>query len=372
MSPQSNNNLIIETGSDETLEALLMSALELTISDEDEGMFDTKTSTMTSISDFCRSDPETETEGGGLCKSEPEKQGKLCALGHCNSTNMTAVANHVTQRNNQKRRANRRVHREKAKPLSIKVIQQAGTASEFSIANENEGTFLAEDSWPSTMIGTSGFCQSEPEEQGERYTLGHSTLPDMISAANRSTQRNKNKRRVKRREARETTRALNTKIIRETAMASALATDYSLESVGVSKDLLTVKPFKLDGTEGYPRTLEELTACGYRIVEWDGRYYSPAPTPHCRPHRECRKPQTITDPKGMAYIYLAGRPLSESYTTVIEGATAAVEHATEQMSFRSHQKESRRGKFRATDSGVSSGTGNVVRPWPYHLHPVWV
>ncbi|KAF9777255.1 hypothetical protein BJ322DRAFT_1115154 [Thelephora terrestris] len=61
----------------------------------------------------------------------------------------------------------------------------------------------------------------------------------------------------------------------------------------------------------------------------------------------------------MAYIYLAGRPLSESHTTVIEGATAAVEHATEQMSFRSHQKESRRGKFRATDSGVSSGTGNV-------------
>ena len=68
----------------------------------------------------------------------------------------------------------------------------------------------------------------------------------------------------------------------------------------------------------------------------------------------------------MAYIYLAGRPESESYTMAIVGATRAVEDTAEQIKFRSHQKQSRRGNFRTTIAGVSSGTGHAVRPLRYH------
>lgn len=55
-------------------------------------------------------------------------------------------------------------------------------------------------------------------------------------------------------------------------MSSAVPTGYSMAAVEVSQDLLTVKPFKLGGSEAYPQTLEQLRVHGYRIVEWGGRY----------------------------------------------------------------------------------------------------
>lgn len=187
-----------------------------------------------------------------------------------------------------------------------------------------------------------------------------------MPAAKPSTRHKNRKREAKHRERRAEAKVLNAKLMQEAAMSSAITTDFSLGTVGVSKDLLPVKPFKLDGTESYPHSLKELLDCGYQIIEWKGRYdFSLYLLPS--PHREHRTPQTITDPKGMAYVYLAGRPESESYTTVINGATCAVERATEQMNFRSSQKGGRRGKFRATDAGVSSGTGHAVCPCRYHF-----
>jgi hypothetical protein len=156
-------------------------------------------------------------------------------------------------------------------------------ALEFDIPNENS----SEESRLSTGIGMSGSCkvemeensglsESEPnmetEEPGEVSAPTHCNLVDMMSAAKGSTRRKNERRRAKRRVYREKTKLLKAETVLQAAMSSTVATDYCLSNVGVTKDLLTVKPFKFDGTERYPRTLKELLACGYRIVEWDGRY----------------------------------------------------------------------------------------------------
>jgi hypothetical protein len=80
------------------------------------------------------------------------------------------------------------------------------------------------------------------------------------------------------------------------------------------------------------------------------------------PHREDRTPLAITDPEGMVYVYLAGRPLSESYTSVIKRSTDAIENARNSIVFRDKQKAGRRGNFYAINVGVSSGNGNSVCP----------
>jgi hypothetical protein len=275
MSHQSNDSIVVESRLDETLETLLMNALEFGISDN-APFEESRPPTRIGITDFCH----TETEkGGGLSESEPN---------------------------------------------------------------------------------------TETEESGEVCALTHRNLIDMTLAAKRSTRRKNERRRTKRKAYKEKTKLLNAEIMHQAAMSSAVATDYCLSSVEVTKDLLTVKPPKFDGAERYPRTLKELLACGYRVVEWDGRYYISLHSFPPSPYRGCRKPQTITDSNGMAYVYLAGRPESESYTTAIVGATRAIESAADQIKFRSHQKQSRRGNFRATIAGVSSGTGHAVRPLRHH------
>jgi len=68
------------------------------------------------------------------------------------------------------------------------------------------------------------------------------------------------------------------------------------------------------------------------------------------------------DAKGIIYVHLAGRPLSEHYTSVIERATCAMESAAEGIRFRDGQRKGRRGFFNVVNVGISSGNGNSVCP----------
>ena len=68
----------------------------------------------------------------------------------------------------------------------------------------------------------------------------------------------------------------------------------------------------------------------------------------------------ITDPDGIIYVHLAGRPLSESYDAVVDGANKAMEEAASDLKFRKDQQQSRRGFFPTINVGMSSGSGNAV------------
>jgi len=141
-------------------------------------------------------------------------------------------------------------------------------------------------------------------------------------------------------------------------MASTVSTLHSLQDVKVSQDRMTAQP--LPESEHQP-TLGEIRSKGYQIVQWDGRcvYF---PQPGIAPERDLRTPQPIADSKGIIYVHLAGRPLTEKYTSVIERANRCMENAAEILRFRLDQKKGRRGRFNAINLGISSGNGNSVRP----------
>lgn len=143
-----------------------------------------------------------------------------------------------------------------------------------------------------------------------------------------------------------------------TAMSSPINSGLPL-NIEASEDMLTAKP--IDGSEDFPQTLAALRLSRYRIVEWDGRYVSeplPCPSPS---HHNCRTPRAITDSRGIIYVYLAGRPASDSYTGVVERAEAAMNAAAADMVFQEQNVKHRRGPFRCIYTGISSGTGNSVR-----------
>ncbi|KAF9650372.1 hypothetical protein BDM02DRAFT_1425153 [Thelephora ganbajun] len=85
------------------------------------------------------------------------------------------------------------------------------------------------------------------------------------------------------------------------------------------------------------------------------------------PHREDRTSQLIMDSNETICVHLAGRPLSNAYTAVIERANDAMERAAANINFRENQEKGCRGHFPAISVGISSGTGNS-RPHMLHVY----
>lgn len=69
------------------------------------------------------------------------------------------------------------------------------------------------------------------------------------------------------------------------------------------------------------------------------------------------------DPRGIVYVHLAGRPLSATYTSVVERANSLMQEAAATIQFREDQLKGRRGDFHAINVGISSGNGNSVSPY---------
>lgn len=143
----------------------------------------------------------------------------------------------------------------------------------------------------------------------------------------------------------------------KTAMAKTISTLHALERVEVSQDRMTARP--LPESKHQP-TMEEIKSQGYQIVEWDGRCVN-IPQPKIASEHDLRTPQPVVDSKGIVYVHLAGRPLAEQYTSVIERANRLMENATEALRFRLGQANGCRGMFNVINAGISSGTGNSVR-----------
>ena len=71
-----------------------------------------------------------------------------------------------------------------------------------------------------------------------------------------------------------------------------------------------------------------------------------------------RSSQPITDATGIVYAHLAGRPVSQSYSEVIERANTAMADAAQNMNIRARQRKGRRGEYFSINAGISSGNGN--------------
>lgn len=143
----------------------------------------------------------------------------------------------------------------------------------------------------------------------------------------------------------------------KTALSSAIKTTFSLDTVPVSKDALTASPVPTQ--VDYPQTLDALIDEGYRIIEWDGRYVGASEFRPLLDHKD-RTPTPIVDSRGMIYVHLAGRPLSDDFTQVAQNAYDKMDDVAEALGFKYPTKETRRGPFVSLAVGVSSGNGNSV------------
>ena len=75
-------------------------------------------------------------------------------------------------------------------------------------------------------------------------------------------------------------------------------------------------------------------------------------------------PLSITDPKGVVYVHLASRPLSDKFTDVTRRAHTAMESAATILNLPEETKKNWRGPFITKVVGVSLGNGNAVCPTP--------
>ena len=89
------------------------------------------------------------------------------------------------------------------------------------------------------------------------------------AAVNRDTKRKNKKRALKRQASRRDLKDAQRLVRQKAAMSTTIATDFPLNSIPVSKDMLTGMRGS-SSNDSYPRTLEEVKAKGYRIVQWDG------------------------------------------------------------------------------------------------------
>jgi len=182
-------------------------------------------------------------------------------------------------------------------------------------------------------------------------------LANTASAGKSSTHRKNEKRRAKRKAIVEERKESERNTRQKTAMATTVLTLHALGQVDVSQDRMTARP--LPESKCQP-TMGEIKSKGYQIVEWDGRCVN-IPQPNIASEHDLRTPQPIADSKGIVYVHLAGRPLAEQYTSVIERANRLMENAAEALQFRLGQTKGRRGQFNVINVGISSGTGNSVR-----------
>ena len=161
--------------------------------------------------------------------------------------------------------------------LEVLVKKASDHADSYSQDNANHRDYISMDEeglseLPSPsliLMGTPDNHKIEGKQGGCMYLFRYgSKWANDSSAANAETRRKNKKRAAKRKVRNDAAKESERTVRQKTAMSSAIHIPLSLSDVGVSKDMLTVSPVP---KISYPKTLEEVKADNYRIVEWDGK-----------------------------------------------------------------------------------------------------